>query len=163
MIELKTRLVIDTGPLRKRWLAKRRKVLFSAGGYALKVFIRQPLRSGKASAVPGATPKSHTKALKKNSAFDVDVEAGEMLAGFTTFPSAVAEPIAGATIPGALFKGGKVRIDAPAKTITRPDGRQKLIAPKSIVADYEPRPALLEDGQKNAGAKTLELIERIPL
>lgn len=163
MISLKTRLRIDTGLLRKRWLAKRRKVLYRTGGYMLKVGIRQPIRSGKKSAAPGATPKSHTKALKKNSAFDVDVEAGEVLVGFTPFPSAVAEGVGGATIPGALFHGGKVRIDTPARAVTRPDGRQRLLAPKSVIAQYEPRPALLGDAQRGGNAKALELLGSVPL
>jgi hypothetical protein len=163
VLKIAAKVTADGRELLARWRAKRRKVLFRTGAYSLKVFIRQPIRSAKKSAGPGAVPKGHTRALKKNSAFEVDESGGTVDVGFLAYPSDRAQPLGGQTVPETLFHGGRQRLDLPARTVTTPDGRLIDLAPASVVASYEPRPTLLADGQTKAADKCADFLESTPL
>ena len=91
--------------------------------------MRSKIRSGKKSSQPGKSPKSHTKTLKNNIVFDVDVDAGEATIGVALLPSRKeAKPLGGKSIPQVIDEGG--------------DERLTTLAGKSIKANFKARPIL---------------------
>src|SRR5690606_34896807 len=85
MIRLALKARAKAAALDAAWRRKRRRILYRTGGYTLKVGIRHEIPTRKTRAAPGAKPHGHTRALKKNSAFDVDESRGEVAIGFVKF------------------------------------------------------------------------------
>ena len=177
MLQLALKARAKAEQLDRAWRTKRRRVLYRTGGYTLKVGIRQPIPTRKTRAAPGANPHGHTRALKKNSAFDVDESRGEVAIGFVKFRSKFATPLGGRSAPGILLGGGRERLHAPARVVVRKKkpgrdaaGRftkaqttERLIGPRNVVASYGPRPRLLNDALRIGSDKALELCRTVPL
>src|SRR5690606_17377545 len=118
-----------------------------------------------------------TRALKKNSAFDVDESRGEVAIGFVKFRSKVATPLGGGSVPGKLLGGGRERLQYPARVVvrkkkpgrdstgrfTKAEATERLLGPKTVVASYGPRPGLLNGALRIGTAKALELTRTVPL
>ena len=156
------RVVSNAAELNRRMVAKRRKVIFRTLGFGLRV-IRNHIKTRKTTSRPGGAPHSKgDKRLKKNTRFEADVDNGEGVVGFTRFPSQVATPLGGKTVPDVINEGGRERLDQPPRTILRPDGRPREIAPKPVTADYGPRP-ITEPHADPINRKMVEIAESTPL
>ena len=136
------RLALQLGKLNNRIARKEERILHRTGGYSLRV-VRNAIRTAKKkTSRPGEIPKSKTRALKRNSRYEVDIRRGELVIGFTKFPSDAATPIGRRSIPAVINAGGRAKLYFDERKITRPDGRVTTIEPTVVMARYEPRPML---------------------
>lgn len=174
MIKAAVRTELKLRTLSRRIRRKHSRVLYRGAGYARTV-MKNRIRSAKkkTSRSPKA-PKGKTGKLKRGVAFDVDVDRGEALVGFTKFRSDQATPLGGRTITSIIDRGGRERISTPERVIQVPDrgrdatGRftggtkQKRIGPRSVIAHYGPRP-LVDPVRQPAEEKLRSLVRETPL
>lgn len=162
MLTASLRVDLKLRELRRRILAKRRRVLFRVGGYTKSVMANRIRSAKKKTSKSPSPPKSKTKKLKRGVRFDVEESAGEVHVGFVKFRSDQAEPLGGQTVPSVIDRGGRERLHQDGRTVVGPDGKERKIEPRTVTAEYDERP-LVDPVRKPAEDKLRELMRDVPL
>lgn len=141
---------------------KRERVLYRTSGYTLRIIRNSIKTSKKKTSSTGRAPYGKTRALKKNSRFEVEVQRGDAYIGFVSFPGSNGRAIGARSVPAVIMRGGREKVKFSGKTISRPDGSMQVIGPVVRQVTYGPRP-ITDPAREPAISKMKEIARTTPL